>query len=302
MLSGKKNVQRRQQPGCEPAVFSCCVQYFCGKTLSVAPRSKSRQKPCFSCSGCTPDHSHSWIFRDESCTDCLDRPTQLLLVCCSKWTQCQRLLHLMWKAHDPGADWVGSHDHYFIAVCSLQYECSSIGFAESEETWSRHVGGVHYDSKLTEYSIMLWSFVSVWNPFWLISPVVIHRDTVSSGSDGLHSLFHVTFFTTGRTDSQQLTNPTSFSHTGSGPHVSAGLISISVVIHSGTGSGNRAESCRVIKGLSLASLNSLPPCWRGAYTELMGFGEMGTEGNETKQEKNILCTSGVCINVRSFCH
>lgn len=102
----------------------------------------------------------------------------------------------------------------------------------------------------------------------------IHRDILAC-------LFHVTLLTTGRTDSQHLTSLTSFCHTGSGLHVSAGPTIILVVIHSRIGSGNRQESCGVIKGLSLASLNSLAPCWRRAYSELMGLGR----GKRGKREE-----------------
>lgn len=86
-------------------------------------------------------------------------------------------------------------------------------------------------------------------------------------------LFQAAFITTGKkTDAQHLTSPTSFSHTGIGPCDSAGSTIILVVIHSRVGSGNRQESCEVIKRLSLASLNSLAPCWKKAYTELMALG------------------------------
>lgn len=84
-------------------------------------------------------------------------------------------------------------------------------------------------------------------------------------------LFHVTFLTTGMTDSQHLTSPSFLSHTGNGLHVSAGPTIILVVIHSRAGTGNRPECCGVIKGLSLASVNSLTLCWRRAYAELMGL-------------------------------
>lgn len=120
------------------------------------------------------------------------------------------------------------------------------------------------------------------------------------------SLFHVTFLTTGRTDSQHLTSPTSFSHTGSGPHVSAGPTIILVVIRSRVGTGNRQESCGVIKGLSLASLNSLAPCWRRAYTELMGLGREGRgekEGRGPDGKKHRMCVylvSGLAIPVRTY--
>lgn len=101
----------------------------------------------------------------------------------------------------------------------------------------------------------------------------------------------MTFLPAGRTDSQHLTSPPSFSLTGSGPHVSAGLAIILVAIHNRAGAWNRLQSCGVIKGLSLASLNSLAPCWRGAYAELMAFGgkreKEGGERQEVGTLKNI---------------
>lgn len=81
----------------------------------------------------------------------------------------------------------------------------------------------------------------------------------------------MTFLTTGMTDSQHLTSPSFLSHTGNGLHVSAGPTIILVVIHSRAGTGNRPECCGVIKGLSLASVNSLTLCWRRAYAELVGL-------------------------------
>lgn len=103
--------------------------------------------------------------------------------------------------------------------------------------------------------------------------------------------FHATFLTTGRTDSQHLTRHTSFAHTGNGPHVSVGSTIILVVIRSRAGTGNRPESGGVIKGLSLAPLNSLALCWRKAYTELMGLRkeERGGEGACGKK-LNVWCT------------
>lgn len=90
--------------------------------------------------------------------------------------------------------------------------------------------------------------------------------------NGLHFVFPCDCLHHGCTDNQHLTSPTSLSHTGSGPHVSTGSTIILVVIHSTAGTENRQESCGVIKGLSLASLNSLATCWKRAYTELMALG------------------------------
>lgn len=117
---------------------------------------------------------------------------------------------------------------------------------------------------------------------------------------------HVTFITPGKkTDIQHLTSPTSFSHTGSGPCVSAGSTMILVVIRSRVGGGNRQESCEVIKGLSLASLNSLAPCWKKAYTELIALGRgvrEGKRGREGGRETNRMCVylvSGLAILVQT---
>lgn len=108
------------------------------------------------------------------------------------------------------------------------------------------------------------------------------------------SLLHVTLLTTGKAD-RHLT-----SLTGSGPHVSAGPTIILVVIRSRVGTVNRQESCGVIKGLSLASLDSLAPCWRRAYTELMGFGRgvrEGGRGEGGRCETNRLC---MCVSRPRF--
>lgn len=84
------------------------------------------------------------------------------------------------------------------------------------------------------------------------------------------SLFNATLLTTCRTTSDQSHLLQSYRKSTTclcGPTVAL------VVILSRAGAGNKLESRGVIKGLSLASLNSLAPCWRGAYAELMGFGE-----------------------------
>lgn len=109
------------------------------------------------------------------------------------------------------------------------------------------------------------------------SPAVFHRE-MSMKTWKLQS--SPCDFPPCRRNRQHLTSPTPFSLTGSGPHVSAGLAIILVVIHNRAGAGNRLQSCGVIKGLSLASLNSLAPCWRGAYAELMAFGGRGKRREE----------------------
>lgn len=130
-------------------------------------------------------------------------------------------------------------------------------------------------------------------------PLQVSTETHQPDSNGLHSLSHVTLLTTGKTDNQHLTSPTSFSHTGSGPHVSAGPTIILVVIRSRVGTGNRQESCGVIKGLSLASLNSLAPCWKRAYTELMGLGR-GVKGVGGRAEESDRCeTNRRCVYLLS---
>lgn len=122
-----------------------------------------------------------------------------------------------------------------------------------------------------------------------LCPLFLSTEICRAGSNTLHSLFHVTFLTTGRSDSKHLTSPTSFSHRGSGPHVSAGPTIILVVNRSGVGTGNRPESCGLIKGLSLASLNSLAPCWRKAYTGMMGLRGCGVGGSGWKKKQNVWC-------------
>lgn len=116
--------------------------------------------------------------------------------------------------------------------------------------------------------------------------VIIRRYWETPASNRIHS---ATFFTTGRTDSWHLTHSTSFWHTGNGPHISTGPAIIIVVTHSGSGIGNKPESCKVIKELSLASLNSLATCWRRAYTELTVWGERRGE----KRKKSWMCLFGV---------
>ncbi|KAK2837641.1 hypothetical protein Q5P01_014853 [Channa striata] len=44
------------------------------------------------------------------------------------------------------------------------------------------------------------------------------------------------------------------------------------------------ESCGAIKGLSLASPNSLAPRWKRAYTELMGLGRKKRRGEGAAKE------------------
>lgn len=70
----------------------------------------------------------------------------------------------------------------------------------------------------------------------------------------------------------------------------------------------RAGELWVIKGLSLASLNSLAPCWKKAFAELMALGRGVTErrgsGGRRADVKQIECVCAAAfarlVQTRSF--